>query len=101
MKNKDQFSKKSVRQRNISCSRGGRICQQGSTYGNAGTLGDKILDGLDGGANTGVISDLLAVEGHVEVAADEHLHEEMESENMGRNSICGANNPDLFGFLVP
>ena len=71
------------------------------TYGNAGTLGDKVLDGLDGGTDTGVISDLLAVEGDVEVAADEHLHEEKESENMGRNSMSGANNPDLFGFLMP
>ena len=81
-----------MRQRNTSLQRA-RICQQGRTYGNAGTLGDKILDGLDGGADTGVISDLLAVEGDVEVAADEHLHEEQESQTWGE-TVCLA--PKIF-----
>ena len=94
MKNKDQFSESQWGRRTFTCRGGGgaRICQQGRTYGNAGTLGDKILDGLDGGADTGVISDLLAVEGDVEVAADEHLHEEQESQNMERKSMSGADN---------
>ena len=44
-----------------------------ATHRNASTLADEVLDGLDGGADTGVVGDLLAVEGHVEVAADQDL----------------------------
>jgi hypothetical protein len=42
-------------------------------YRDAGTLGGEVLDGLDGGADTGVVGDGLAVKGNVEVAADENL----------------------------
>ena len=36
--------------------------------------GRGVLDGGDGGADAGVVGDLLAVERHVEVAPDQHLH---------------------------
>lgn len=46
------------------------------TYSDAGTLRHKVLDGLDGGADAGVVSDLLAVKGDVQVAADENLQKQ-------------------------
>jgi hypothetical protein len=41
--------------------------------GNTGTVVQKILDGRNRGADASVISDLLAIKGHVKVAADEDL----------------------------
>ena len=39
----------------------------------AGTLANEVLDGLDGGADAGVIGDGLPVEGDVQVATKENL----------------------------
>jgi hypothetical protein len=50
-----------------------KFLEMWATYRNASTLADEVLDGLDGGADTSVVGDLLAVEGHVEVAADQDL----------------------------
>lgn len=41
--------------------------------GDASTIIKKVLDGGDRCTNTGIIGDSLAVKGHVEIAADEHL----------------------------
>ena len=43
------------------------------SYRHASALGHEVLDGLNGSTDTGVIGDLLAVEGNVQVTADENL----------------------------
>ena len=40
---------------------------------NAGTVVEKVLDGRDGSANSRVIGDGLAIQGYIQIAADEHL----------------------------
>ena len=40
---------------------------------NTGALLEEVLDGGNRSSDTGVISDVLALEGHVEVATDQHL----------------------------
>jgi hypothetical protein len=39
----------------------------------AGAVVKEVLDGGDGSPDTGVIGDLLAIEGDVKIAADENL----------------------------
>ena len=44
-----------------------------ATDRDAGTLANEVLDGLDGGADAGVIGDLLSVKGDIDVATDKDL----------------------------
>jgi hypothetical protein len=41
--------------------------------GNTGAVVEQVLDGGDGSPDTGVIGNLLAIKGNVEIAADENL----------------------------
>jgi hypothetical protein len=47
---------------------------------NAGTVVEEVLDGRDGRADPGVVGDGLAVQGNVQIAADEHLRCEKKLE---------------------
>ena len=40
---------------------------------NAGALLEKVLDGGDGGPDTGVVGDGLAIEGNVQITTDQNL----------------------------
>ena len=57
----------------IHTQQGNHIPAQVGRDSNAGAVVQKVLDGRDGGPDTGVVGDLLAIQGNVEIAADENL----------------------------